>query len=38
MTKSNQIIHVRDNICEIMIIKENNGKQIVIQDHQIRKR
>ena len=37
MTKSNQIIHVRCNICEIMII-EDIGKHISTQEHQMRKK
>lgn len=38
MTKSNQIIHVRCNICEIMIIEEDVGKHISTQEHQMRKK
>jgi hypothetical protein len=38
MTKSNQIIHVRCNICEIMIIEEDVGKHINTQEHQMRKK
>jgi hypothetical protein len=38
MTKSNQTIHVRCNICEIMIIEENLGKHISTQEHQMRKK
>ena len=38
MTKSNQIIHVRCNICEIMIIEEDLGKHISTQEHQMRKK
>jgi hypothetical protein len=37
MTKSNQIIHVRCNTCEIMIIEEDVGKHINTQEHQMRK-
>jgi hypothetical protein len=38
MTKSNQIIHVRCNICEIMIIEEDLGQHISTQEHQMRKK
>jgi hypothetical protein len=38
MTKSNQIIHVRCNICEIMIIEEDLVKHISTQEHQMRKK
>ncbi|HKG89942.1 MAG TPA: hypothetical protein VKA95_16610 [Nitrososphaeraceae archaeon] len=38
MTKSNQIIHVRCNTCEIMIIEEDVGKHISTQEHQMRKK
>jgi hypothetical protein len=38
MTKSNQIIHVRCNICEIMIIEEDVEKHISTQEHQMRKK
>jgi hypothetical protein len=38
MTKSNQIIHVRCNICEIMIIEEELGQHISTQEHQMRKK
>ena len=38
MTKSNQIIHVRCNTCEIMIIEEDVGKHINTQEHQMRKK
>ena len=38
MTKSNQIIHVRCNICEIMIIEEDVGKHISTQEQQMRKK
>ena len=38
MTTSNQIIHVRCNICEIMIIEEDVGKHISTQEHQMRKK
>ena len=38
MTKSNQIIHVRCNICEIMIIEEDVRKHISSQEHQMRKK
>jgi hypothetical protein len=38
MTKSNQIIHVRCNICEIMIIEEDIEKHISTQEHQMRKK
>jgi hypothetical protein len=37
MTTSNQIIHVRCNTCEIMIIEEDVGKHISTQEHQMRK-
>jgi hypothetical protein len=38
MIKSNQIIHVRCNICEIMIKEEDIEKHISTQEHQIRKK
>ncbi len=38
MTTSNQIIHVRCNICEIMIIEEDLVKHISTQEHQMRKK
>ena len=38
MTKSNQIIHVRCNTCEIMIIEEDVEKHISTQEHQMRKK
>ena len=38
MTKSNQIIHVRCNICEIMIKEEDIAKHISTQEHQMRKK
>jgi hypothetical protein len=38
MTKSNQIIHVRCNICEIMIIEEDLGQHISTREHQMRKK
>ena len=38
MTKSNHIIHVRCNTCEIMIIEEDVGKHISTQEHQMRKK
>ena len=38
MTKSNHIIHVRCNICEIMIIEEDLVKHISTQEHQMRKK
>ena len=38
MTKSNQIVHVRCNTCEIMIIEEDVGKHISTQEHQMRKK
>ena len=38
MTKSNQIIHVRCNICETMIIEEDLGQHISTQEHQMRKK
>lgn len=38
MIKSNQIIHVRRNICEIMIKEEDIEKHISTQEHQIRKK
>jgi hypothetical protein len=38
MTKSNQIIHVRCNTCEIMIIEEDVVKHINTQEHQMRKK
>jgi hypothetical protein len=38
MTKSNQTIHVRCNICEIMIIEEDLVKHISTQEHQMRKK
>ena len=38
MTKSNQIIHVRCNVCEIMILEERIEKHISTQEHQVRKK
>jgi hypothetical protein len=38
MTKSNQIIHVRCNTCEIMIIEEDVETHISTQEHQMRKK
>jgi hypothetical protein len=38
MTKSNQITHVRCDMCEIMIIEEDIGKHISTQEHQTRKK
>ena len=38
MTKSNQIIHVRCNICEIMIKEEDIAKHISTQEHQMKKK
>ena len=38
MTQSNQIIHIKCNICEIMIIEEDIGKHISTQEHQMRKK
>jgi hypothetical protein len=38
MTKSNQIIHVRCNTCEIMIIEEDVEKHVSTQEHQMRKK
>ena len=38
MTKSNQIIHVRCNICEVMIKEEDIAKHISTQEHQMRKK
>jgi hypothetical protein len=38
VTKINQTIHVRCNICEIMIIEDDIGKHISIQEHQMRKK
>jgi hypothetical protein len=38
MTKGNQIIHVRCNTCEIMIIEEDVGKHISTPEHQMRKK
>jgi hypothetical protein len=38
MTMSNQIIHVRCNICEIMIKEEDIAKHISTQEHQMKKK
>jgi hypothetical protein len=38
MTMSNQIIHVRCNMCEIMIKEEDIAKHISTQEHQMRKK
>jgi hypothetical protein len=38
VTKSNQIIHVRCNVCEIMILEERIEKHISTREHQVRKK
>ena len=38
MTNSDQIIHVRCNMCEIMIKEEDCAKHISTQEHQMRKK
>jgi hypothetical protein len=38
MIKSNQIIHVRCNICELTIKEEDIEKHISTQQHQMRKK
>jgi hypothetical protein len=38
MTSNSQILHIRRNVCEIMIIEDDIGKHIGTQEHQIRKK
>ena len=38
MTKSNQTIHMRCNICEMMIPEEDLVKHINVKEHQIKKK
>jgi hypothetical protein len=38
MTSNSQTLHIRRNVCEIMIIEDDIGKHIGTQEHQIRKK